>query len=77
MIFMRTTVDIPDPTYRELKSKAAKQGCSVKEIILRGVEKELGTENRKKGRIQLPIVQSKRPGSLRLTNRMINEILFP
>jgi hypothetical protein len=38
---MRTTVDIPDSTYRKLKSKAAQQGCSVNELILRGVEKEL------------------------------------
>ena len=38
---MRTTVDIPDGTYRNLKTKAAHQGCSVKELILRGVEKEL------------------------------------
>ncbi len=74
---MRTTIDIPDTTYRELKSKAAKQGCSVKEIILRSVQKELGVRNGKKGRIKLPIIKSKQPGSLRLTNRMIYEILFP
>ena len=74
---MRTTIDIPDPTYRELKSKAAKQGCSVKQIILRSVQKELGAGTGKKGRIKLPIIESKRLGALRLTNRMINEILFP
>jgi hypothetical protein len=74
---MRTTIDIPDPTYRELKSKAAKQGCSVKEIILRSVQKELGSRTGKKGRIKLPIIESKRSGWLRLTNRKINEILFP
>ena len=38
---MRTTVDIPDPLYRELKGKAASEGRSVKELILRGVEQEL------------------------------------
>ncbi len=75
---MRTTVDIPNPTYRELKSKAAKQGCSMKEIILRSVQKEIGVRPPKKGRIQLPIVQSKRPGTLRLTNKMIYEVIpFP
>lgn len=75
---MRTTVDIPDPTYRELKSRAARQGCSVKELILRSVEKEHKAGARKKGRIQLPIVKSKQPGSLRLTNETIYEAIpFP
>jgi hypothetical protein len=34
---MRTTVDIPDPLYRALKKKAAHEGHSVKELVLRGV----------------------------------------
>ena len=75
---MRTTVDIPDPTYRKLKSKAAQQGCSVKELILRGVDKELGAGARKKGRIHPPLVKSRQPGTLRLTNDQIYEIIpFP
>ncbi len=75
---MRTTVDIPDPTYRELKSKAAREGSSVKTLILRSVERELQSANRGKGRIRLPIVKSKQPGTLRLTNDMIYEIIpFP
>ena len=75
---MRTTVDIPDPTYRELKSKAAKQGCSVKALILRSVQRELKPKAQRKGRIELPIVKSKQPGTLRLTNEMIYEVVpFP
>ena len=38
---MRTTVDIPDSLYRDLKTKAAGEGRSVRELILRGVEVEL------------------------------------
>jgi len=76
---MRTTVDIPDPLYRQLKSKAAIRGCSVKELILRGVETELngGTARRTSSRVTLPLVKSKRPGSLKLTNKTINEIILP
>ena len=33
---MRITVDITDSLYRELKIKAAQEGRSVKELILRG-----------------------------------------
>jgi hypothetical protein len=76
---MRTTVDIPDPTYRQLKARAALRGCSVKELILRGVEAELEGEKRPptKGRIALPLIKSKRPGWLKLSNETIHEILLP
>jgi hypothetical protein len=75
---MRTTVDIPDSTYRELKAKAAKRGCSVKELILESVRSELRPRARRKGRIELPLVHSKEPGTLRLTNEQIYEIIpFP
>jgi len=76
---MRTTVDIPDPLYRELKGKAATEGCSVKELILRGVEAELQSNGRKpRRRVSLPIIRSKRSGSLRSDNAKIYEIIpFP
>ncbi len=76
---MRTTVDIPDPVYRRLKREAAQRGCSVKVLVLRGVEAELesGKPVRKSRAVKLPIIDSKRPGWLRLTNQQINEILFP
>ena len=32
-------MDIPDPVYRRLKTRAANEGSSAKELILRGVEK--------------------------------------
>ncbi len=75
---MRTTVDIPDPTYRRLKTRAAQEGCSVKELILRGVEQELGGSARPVRRVKLPLVRSKQQGSLDLTNERIYEIVpFP
>jgi len=75
---VRTTVDIPDPIYRQLKSKAALRGCSVKELILRGVEAELhGDSARARNRVRLPVIPSKRPGWLKLTNQQVNEILLP
>lgn len=76
---MRTTVDIPDALYRELKGKAAKEGRSVKELILRGVEGELHKRNPvHHQRITRPLVPSKRPGSLKIDNEAIFEIIpFP
>ncbi len=76
---MRTTVDIPDPVYRRLKSRAASEGSSAKELILRGVEHVLKEGRRKsRRRIKLPLVRSKRPGALQLDNAKIFEIIsFP
>ena len=75
---MRTTVDIPDPLYRELKGKAASEGVSVKELILRGVEKELNGRRTRLRKVTLPLVRSKRPGSVKLDNAKIFEIIpFP
>ncbi len=71
-------MDIPDPLYRELKGKAAREGHSVKELILRGVERELKDGGRRTRRVSLPIVPSKRPGTLELDNAKIFEIIpFP
>ena len=35
---MRATIDIPDNTYRELKIVAAREGTTIREIVLEGIE---------------------------------------
>jgi hypothetical protein len=76
---MRTTVDIPDPVYRRLKTRAASEGTSAKQLILRGVERVLREPRRKRGRrVKLPIVRSKEPGTLHLDNAKIYDLIsFP
>jgi hypothetical protein len=76
---MRTTVDIPDVLYRNLKSKAAEEGRTVKDLILRGVESELQLKpKRRRRRVTLPLVRSKQPGTMALDNAKIFEIIpFP
>jgi hypothetical protein len=77
---MRTTIDIPDPIYRRLKSRAAREGSSAKKLILRGVEQVLRDKRAKskRKRVSLPIVRSKRPGTLHLDNARIYDIIsFP
>jgi hypothetical protein len=77
--YMRTTVDIPDSLYRDLKSKAAGEGRSVKELILRSVEIELQLKSKRRRRpVSLPLVRSKQPGTVALDNAKIFEIIpFP
>lgn len=76
---MRTTIDIPDPIYRRLKSRAASEGTSTKELILRGAKSVLkGSARKSRKRVKLPIIRSKQPGALVLDNDKIFEIIpFP
>jgi predicted DNA-binding ribbon-helix-helix protein len=76
---VRTTVDIPDALYRELKSKAAREKRSVKELILRSVEVALRVRRKKSTRrITLPIISSKNPGTLKIDNAQIYDLIpFP
>ena len=76
---MRTTVDIPDPKYRVLKSKAAIEGTTVKELVLRGVDVVLLEEEMpRKRRLKLPLIGSDQPGSLHLDNEQIYDLIgFP
>ena len=78
---MRTTVDIPDPMYRELKSRAALEGKTVKELILHGVSVTLrsgDTEVPRKRGLKFPLIRSKNPGSLKLGKEGVYEYIpFP
>ena len=77
---MRTTVDIPDSIYRELKSRAAIEGTTVKELILQGVTVRLQAPKPrpKTRRLTEPIVNTGVPGSLKLDNERIYDLIgFP
>ncbi len=75
---MRTTIDIPDETYRELKIKAAQEGTAVRQIVLRSIQRELRPAEPaqpKRKKFVIPVIQSTRPGTLHLTNEEIDDIL--
>ena len=75
---MRTTVDIPDGVDRQLKSRAAREGSSTRALILKGVREVLKSERRSGGApVSLPVVRSKRPGTVALDNAAIYDIAFP
>ena len=67
---MRTTIDIPDETYRKLKVKAALEGETVRQIVLRGILREIGPSVTEPAqRVMEPIPRSFAPGSLRIEKR--------
>jgi len=78
---MRTTVDIPDPIYRELKMCAAIEGTTLKEIILESVTVRLRNRQssaKSEGRPKFPVIRSKNPGSLKLGEEGVYEYIpFP
>lgn len=39
---MRTTIDIPEPLFRAAKHRAAEEGVSLREIVLRALRANLG-----------------------------------
>jgi hypothetical protein len=76
---MRTTLDIPDDVYRRLKVKAAVEGETVRRIALRGILREIdGPAAKPAQRLAEPILKSYAPGSIRIDNEQIYDLIgFP
>lgn len=78
---MRTTIDIPDETYRSLKIKATCEGKTVREMVLEAVEIRLRSASETTKRMheqRFPVIRSKQPGSLRLGGEGVYEFIpFP
>lgn len=76
---MRTTVDIPDDTYRLLKVKAAREGRTVRQLVLGAIHREIDdTPAKPVKRLTEPILKSYSPGSIRIDNEQIYDIIgFP
>jgi hypothetical protein len=71
---MRTTIDIPDKTYRDLKIQAAREGKTLRALVLEGVELVSRQPKAATKRFAVPVIRSKRPGTLHLTNEEIDEL---
>jgi hypothetical protein len=72
---MRTTIDLPDPLFREVKALAARRGASLKTVIRAAVEEEVRKTERKAGRrVKFPLLSSHEPGSLNLKNADIEDL---
>ncbi len=73
---MRTTVDLPDELFRKMKATAALRGMSLKQFLTSAVETEISKPRQsKRHRVKLPLIHSKNPGTLNLTNAEIEDLL--
>jgi len=73
---MKATIEIDDELYRQVKAAAAIRGRKVKDLVAEGLRALLRSSPSAlpTRRIQLPIVKSKKPGTLQLSNEMIAEV---
>ena len=75
---MRTTIDIPDVIFRRVKATAALEGKTLRAFVADALAKALRDRKGAKGtptRVQLPLIRSKRPGTLRLTSAAVADAL--
>ncbi len=78
---MRTSIELPDPVYREMKIRAANEGTTIREIILEGIGLRLRgprmTVTRESGP-RFPVIRTRNPGSLKLGEEGVYEYIpFP
>ncbi len=76
---MRTTIDIPDETYRALKLKAVMEGKTFREIAVRGLDRETRepVPKRKVRKLKLPIIPSKGNFVINPTEEELLEAYIP
>ena len=69
---MRTTLDLPDDLFRQVKAKAALEGTKLKDLLTRFVESGLRQtappSGRPRQRSKLPVIKSKSRGKNLIPN---------
>jgi hypothetical protein len=73
---MRTTIDLPNDLFRQVKSKAALRGETLRQFVQAAIEKEIAIAAPASSfRVKLPLIKSKKPKTLSLTNAEIENLL--
>jgi hypothetical protein len=71
---MRTTIDIPDELLKDAKRRALEEDTTLRQLVIEGLKlRSCAPKSRQK--IKFPIIRSKNPGTLDLTNEQIYDIL--
>ena len=75
---MRTTVDLPDELHRAVKVAAAREGRSVKDLVIellrRGLEHRDASDDEAVHRVELPLLVG-RPGAAGMPPGQIAQVL--
>jgi hypothetical protein len=71
---MRTTIDLPDTLFRKTKATAALRGSTMKDLIVRALEREIEAPTRKDSR-KLPVMLWKGKKKLDLSDFDFDDLL--
>ena len=71
---MRTTLDLPDDLYRQLKAKAALQGITVRTFVRQAVEDKMHISRKRD--VPIPFIESTRKKKINPTRKQLEEALF-
>jgi hypothetical protein len=77
---MRTTIDIPDEKYKNLKRLAVERDSTMRELLLEALNllESHPLEKRGPERLDLPLIRSDRKDKIDLTNEQIYDLIgFP
>jgi hypothetical protein len=75
---VKATVELPDSIYRKGEEAARAKGVTMEELIVQALERELTVVPEtaaRRTRVTVPLVKSKRPGSLDLENFDFDDLL--
>lgn len=77
---MQTTVNLPDSLYQKSETLAASRGATVEQFIVEAVKKEVQGKPGASGsygdrEADLPVIRSKRPGTLDLSSFDFDDLL--
>jgi hypothetical protein len=75
---MQTTIELPEPIYRQGEQLARLRGVTVAELTIRALERELFAAETlpvERKRVNLPLVPSKQPGVLDLRDFDLDDLL--
>ena len=73
---MKITVDLPDSLFYRMKADAVLSGVSIKNFITAAIESQItAPESGDDYSVNLPLIRSKKPGTLNLTNAEIEKLL--
>ena len=78
---MKTTIDIPEPLYRQVKVRAAQHGITLRELLLAAIERGLNPPERKNcephfeiDELGIPVLKRAKGDSFVVTEEYLNQL---
>ena len=72
---MRTSIELPDSLFQELKVTAIRRGMKLKQLVEQAVQNEMNRQSGPEFRIEGPLVHCKAKKKINLTNAEIEDLL--